>query len=49
MHKKMTMGLDITLCNSISVPAQSRSFKIDLSVRTDPSHGLYAYSSKFHL
>lgn len=38
-QKNDDVGLDIPLCNSISVPPQSRSFKIDLGIRTDPSHG----------
>ena len=38
-QKNDDVGLDIPLYNSITVPPHSRSFKIDLGIRTDPTHG----------
>ena len=37
--KNDDVGLDIPLCNSICVPPNITSFKIDLGICTDPSHG----------
>jgi len=33
------VGLDIPMQNSIVIPAGSKSFKIDLRIKTEPNHG----------
>ena len=33
------VGLDIPMQNSVVIPAGSRSFKINLRIKTEPNHG----------
>jgi len=37
--KNEDVGLDIPMQESVLIPAQARSFKIDLLIKTEPTHG----------